>query len=187
MAGTCIGTGSVDTAGSGIAVQFPSGSQTLSGAIDLNLLIAQQHLAPGGYAGRVSVKPPVFYRPHPGVWFCQMESQIFLAGITNDETKFYHILTAFPDDVAINLPIDNYRDIKDHICGIFQKSKQEMIEEALEMFSLDGRKPSLCLMRNQRKLAECNLTLDDDVIKHKLMQAMPISVETALSPPRTSY
>ena len=36
-------------------------------------------------------------------------------------------------------------------------------------------------MRIQRKLAECNLTLDDDVIKHRLMQAMPISVKTALS------
>ena len=112
-----------------------------------------------------------------------MESQFVLAGITNDETKFHHILAAIPEDVAINLPmgIDNYRDIKEHICGIFQKSKQEMIEEALGMISLDGQKPSLCLMGIQRKLAECNLTLDDNVIKHRLMQAMPISVKTALS------
>ena len=64
-----------------------------------------------------------------------MESQFVLAGITNDETKFHHILAAIPEDVAINLPvgIDNYRDIKEHICGIFQKSKQEMIEETLGM------------------------------------------------------
>ena len=112
-----------------------------------------------------------------------MESQFVLAGITNDETKFHHILAAIPEDVAINLPmgIDNYRDIKEHICGIFQKSKQEMIEEALGMISLDLQKPSFCLMRIQRKLAKCNLTLDDDFIKHRLMQAMPISVKTALS------
>ena len=107
-----------------------------------------------------------------------MESQFVLVGIT----KFHHILAAIPDDVAINIPmgIDNYRDIKDHICGLFQKSKQEMIEEALGMNSLDGQKSSLCLMRN-RKLAECTLTLADDVIKHRLMQAMPISEKTALS------
>ena len=183
MAGTGIGTGSGDAGGSvgtGMGGQFPSGSQTLAGAIDPNILLAQQHIASGGYVGRVSVKPPVFYRSNPGVWFRQMESQFLLTGITNDETKFHHIL---PEDVAINLPkgIDNYRAIKEHICGIFQKSKHKMIEEALGMISLDGQKPSLCLMRIQRKLAECNLTLDDDVIKHRLMQAMPISVKTALS------
>ena len=186
IAGTGIGTGSGDTAGlvgSGIGGQFPSGSQTLAGAIDPILLLAQQNLASGGYVGRVSVKPPVFYRSNPGLWFRQMKSQFVLAGITNDETKFHHILAAIPENVAINLPmgIDNYRDIKDHISGIFQKSKQETIEEALGMISFDGQKPSLCLMRIQRKLAECNLTLDDDVIKHRLMQAMPNSVKTALS------
>ena len=146
------------------------------------MLLAQQHLASGGYVGRISVKP-VFYRSNPGVWFRQMESQFVLAGITNDETEFHHIFAAIPEDAAINLPmgIDNYRNIKDHICGILQKSKQEMIEEALGMISLDGQKPPFCLMRIQRKLAECNLTLDDDVIKHRLMPAMPISVKSALS------
>ena len=129
------------------------------------------------------MKPPVFYRSNPGVRFRQMESHFVLAGITNDEAIFHHILSAIPEDVAINLPmgIDNYRDIKEHICGIFQKSKQEMIEEALGVISLDSQKPSLCLMRIQRKLAECNLTLDDDIIKHRLMQAIPISFKTALS------
>ena len=92
-------------------------------------------------------------------------------------------VAAIPEDVAISLPmgIDDYRDIKEHICGIFQKSKQKLIEEALGKISLDGQKPSLCLMRIQRKLAEGNLTLDDDVIKHRLMQAITISVKTALS------
>ena len=56
-----------------------------------------------------------------------------------------------------------------------------MIEESMRLILLDGQKPSLCLMRIQRKLAECNLTLDDAVIKHRLMQAMSISMKTALS------
>ena len=43
-----------------------------------------------------------------------MESQFVFAGITNDETKFDHILVAIQEPVAINLPIgiDIYRDIK---------------------------------------------------------------------------
>ena len=56
-----------------------------------------------------------------------------------------------------------------------------MIEEALGINSLDGRKSSLCLMRIRRKLAECTLTLADDVIKQRLMQTMPISEKTAPS------
>ena len=184
--GTGIVLGSGDAGGSvgtGMAGQFPSGCQTLAGAIDPNILLAQQHLASGGYVRRNSVKPPVFYKSNPGLWFRQMESQFVLAGITNDETKFHHILDPIPEDVAINLPmgIDNYRDMKQHICGIFQKSKKEMIEEVLGVISLEKQKPSMCLMRNQKKLAECNFTFADDVIKHRLMQAMPISVKTAHS------
>ena len=108
MAGVGIGTGSGDAVGSVgslIGVQLPSRSQALAGAVDPKLLLAQQHLASGGYVGRVSVKPPVFYRSNPGVWFRQMESQFVHAGITNVERKFHHILAEIPEDVAINLPM----------------------------------------------------------------------------------
>ena len=124
MAVTGIDTGSGDAGGSvgtGMGGQFPSGCLTLAGALDPNIILAQQHIASGGYVGRVSVKAPVFYRSNPGVWFRQMESQFVLAGITNDETKFHHIIAAILEDVAINLPMgkDNYRDIKEDICGIY--------------------------------------------------------------------
>ena len=75
MADTGIGTGSGDSAGSvGLAIggQFPSETQNLAGAIDPNSLLGQQQLAPGGYVGRIFVKPPVFYRSNPGVWFRQI-------------------------------------------------------------------------------------------------------------------
>ena len=63
MAGAGIARDSGDAAGSvgsDIGGQFPSGPQALAGAIDPKLLLAQQHLASGGYVGKVSVKPPVF-------------------------------------------------------------------------------------------------------------------------------
>ena len=120
---------------------------------------------------RVIMKPPPFYRTNPTVWFGKMESQFVFAGITNDTTKYHHILTAIPEDVAINLPmeIEDYSSLKDSITEVYQKSKTELIEEALGTISLDGQKPSVCLLRNQRKLSECHLTMDNDVIKHRLM------------------
>ena len=106
-----------------------------------------------------------------------MESQFVLDGITNDTTKYHHILASIPEDVAINLPmeIEDYSSLKDSITQVYQKSKTELIEEALGTISLDGQKPSVCLLRIQRKLSECYLTMDNDVIKHRLMQAMSIS------------
>lgn len=132
---------------------------------------------------RVAIKPPVFYRSNPSVWFRQMESQFVIGGITLSTTKFHHILAALPEDVAINLPceITDYDGLKEQICSIYQKSRQELIEEALGSVSLDGQKPSVCLMKIQRKLAECKLQVDDDIVRHRLMKAMPFSTRTALS------
>ena len=130
---------------------------------------------------RVTMKPPPFYRTNPTVWFRQMESQFVLAGITNDTTKYHHILAAIPEDVTISLPmeIEDYSSLKDSITQAYQKSKTELIEEALGTISLDGQKPSVCLLRIQRKFSECHLTMDNDVIKHRIMQAMPISTRSS--------
>ena len=124
---------------------------------------------------RVTMKPPPFYRTNPTVWFRQMESQFVLVGITNDTTKYHHIVAAIPDDLAINLPME--------INGnqVYQKSKTELIEEALGTISLDGQKPSVCFLRIQRKFSECHLTMANDVIKHRFVQAMPTSTRSSLS------
>ena len=49
------------------------------------------------------------------------------------------------------------------------------------MISLDGQKPSLRLMRIQRKLAEYKLALDDNVIKKQVNASHANFSETALS------
>ena len=110
---------------------------------------------------RVAVKPPVFYRSNPSVWFRQMESQFMLAAITKSETKFHYIMSALPEDVAINIAGEemSYDDLKSQICAMYQKNRQELIEETLGSISLEGQKPSVCFMRIQRKLRECGLSV----------------------------
>ena len=133
--------------------------------------------------GKITVKPPTFYRSNPTVWFRQLESQFALARIQNTRTKFHHVMSALPEDVAINLSLteEDYEAIKREICHIYQKSRQELLEEALGSVSLDGQKPSVCLIRIRRKLADCNLQVDDDVVRHRLLQAMPHATKIALS------
>ena len=62
--------------------------------------IAYNHTSNGGsgdrtnnaQVGRITIKPPTFYRSHPQVWFRQLESQFALANITSSQTKVHHVM-----------------------------------------------------------------------------------------------
>jgi hypothetical protein len=42
---------------------------------------------------RVAVQLPPFYAEEPEIWFSSVEAQFALAGMTEERTKFYHILS----------------------------------------------------------------------------------------------
>ncbi len=149
----------------------------------LGMATSTSGISSNAMVSRVAIKAPPFYRRNPAVWFRQMESQFVLGGVSTDVRKFHHVLASLPEDVAVNLSIDinSYEELKNSVIQLFQKSKNELLEEALGSISLDGEKPSVCLVRIQRKLSQCNLALGEDVIKHRLMQAMPFATRTALS------
>jgi hypothetical protein len=42
---------------------------------------------------RVAVPLPPFWAKRPAVWFAQAEAQFFLAGISSETTKFYHVIS----------------------------------------------------------------------------------------------
>jgi hypothetical protein len=72
---------------------------------------------------RVAVRLPAFWTERPSLWFTQAEAQFSLAGISNERTKFYHI-----------------------ICELGQRARQITHED------MGGRKPSQFL-RHLRSLA----------------------------------
>ena len=112
-----------------------------------------------------------------------MEFHFVLARFTIDNTKYHHIPEVTPEDVAIKLSmeIEGYSSLKDSITQVYQKSKTELIENALGEVSLDEQKPSVCLRRIPRKRSECHLTMNNDEIKHRFMQAMPNSMFSPFS------
>ena len=152
-------------------------NRTESGAISNN------PFETNGPIRSISIKSPVFYRNNPTIWFRQLESQFALSGVRSTKTKFHHVMSVLPEDVAINLtiPDENYEQIKEQVCAIYQKTKQELLEEALGSVSLDGQKPSVCLLKIKRKMADCGVQAQDDVIRHRLLQAMPTETKIALS------
>ncbi|GBN59749.1 hypothetical protein AVEN_217762-1 [Araneus ventricosus] len=68
----------------------------------------------------VGVKLPPFWKANPAFWFVQLEAQLALAGITVDDTKFNHVISAVDSeilnsvsDIILRPPdIDKYTTLK---------------------------------------------------------------------------
>ena len=58
----------------------------------------------------ISVKPPPFYKCSPSVWFRRIESQFALAKITKSETKYHHMVSALPEEIAVSIDLHCERD-----------------------------------------------------------------------------
>jgi hypothetical protein len=49
---------------------------------------------------RVAARLPPFLLERPAVWFAQTEAQFALAGISNERTKFYHLISQLDQQYA---------------------------------------------------------------------------------------
>jgi hypothetical protein len=54
---------------------------------------------------RVAVRLPSFWIEQPASWFAQAEAQFYLAGISNELTKFYHEVSQL--DARITAEVDD--------------------------------------------------------------------------------
>jgi hypothetical protein len=41
----------------------------------------------------VAVRLPPFWAERPAVWFAQAKAQFFLAGVSSETTKFFHVIS----------------------------------------------------------------------------------------------
>jgi hypothetical protein len=53
---------------------------------------------------RVSVRLPTFWAKRPSSWFAQAEAQFHLAGITNERTQFYHVISQLDENPCGSIP-----------------------------------------------------------------------------------
>jgi hypothetical protein len=78
------------------------------------------------------VKLPPFWVDYAEVWFLQAEAQFAIAGITSEQTAFYHVLAALPQHVVVSV-IDvvcsagtaaaPFTDLKNRLLGIYTQTK----------------------------------------------------------------
>jgi hypothetical protein len=76
---------------------------------------------------RVAVRLPPFWAEQPDVWFAQAEAQFSLAVITNERTKFHHVISQLDHRYAAEV-----RDI------ITSQHQQEPYTKLLDRLSPSG-------------------------------------------------
>lgn len=105
----------------------------------------------------VAVKLPEFWKSDPTMWFAQAEAQFALAGVVQDETKYYHIISKVDKsvitqvaDIVQNPPRENkYKTVKERLISRFEVSAQGKLEQLLNDCDLGDMRPSHLLARMQ--------------------------------------
>ena len=98
----------------------------------------------------VQIKLPSFWITNPEVWFVQAEAQFAVRGVTSDQTKFYHVLSALDMDTAGRMidflrdpPADDkYKSLKSLLIQTFGLTRRDRANKLLHMPGLGDRKPS---------------------------------------------
>lgn len=135
----------------------------------------------------VAVKLPDFWKTDPAMWFAQAEAQFVLAGVTRDETRFYHIIAKVDQtvlchisDLVANPPQANkYDAIKERLLRRFEMSPQAKMEKLLNSCDLGDMKPTHLLAKMQDLAA--GLRVDDNLMKMLFIQRLPPNVRSVLA------
>ena len=135
----------------------------------------------------IALKLPTFWVSSPLVWFAQAEAQFELRKISQDETKYYHVVAALDNSTANRAlsvitspppPTEKYNTIKSFLTSAYGLTDGERATALLNMLGLGDSKPSE-LMDNMLSLLgqhqPCFL------FRQIFIQQLPEHVRTPLS------
>ncbi|GFT96833.1 hypothetical protein TNCV_2123101 [Trichonephila clavipes] len=103
----------------------------------------------------VAVKPPLFWKHNPALWFVRLAAQVDLAKILNDATKFNCVLSAVESDILNSVsdlvlkPPENkkYEALKKRLIEVHSESEDSKIRTLLQGLELGDQRPSQLLTR----------------------------------------
>lgn len=135
---------------------------------------------------RVSVKPPPFWKTNPSLWFVRLEAQFSLAGVTADETKFNHVISAVESDVLNSVSDiilrppenDKYVTLKKRLVEIHSESEASKIRTLLQGLELGDQRPSQLLTRMRGLAGE---SVGEPLLKSLWLGRLPSNTQTILA------
>lgn len=156
-------------------------------AVAANNAAATNSASGGAIAvNKIGIKIGPFWKRDPTLWFAQLEAQFTLAGITREDTRYYHVLASIDSEILaccsdiIRDPPDDgkYTKIKERITQEYSTSEQNRMQQLLRGCELGDRKPSQ-LLREMKELARDVIT-DEKMIKNLWMQQLPETTQAVL-------
>jgi hypothetical protein len=132
---------------------------------------------------RVTVRLPTFWAERPAVWFAQAEAQ-FLAGISSEMTKFYHVISQLDqryatelEDVITSLPErDPYTTLRTELMRQLSPSREQCIRQFLALEMGDRKPPQF--LRHLRSLAP---DAPDDFLRSIWSSRLPPNMQAILA------
>lgn len=138
---------------------------------------------------RVAARLPPFWAEKPALWFAQVESQFVLAGITQDSTKFHHVVANLDARYASEVediitsppapPASAYEHLKKEMILRLSSSAEQRIRQLLDQEELGDRKPSHFL-RHLKSLAAGSVVLTEPLLRTLWLQRLPGHVQEIL-------
>ena len=101
-------------------------------------------------ANSAMLRLPEFWEAAAAAWFNHAEAQFAVHNVTDDDTRFYHVVTSMSCSTALKAesfvsappPHGKYTGLKAHLLELFELSQQERADRLLELSDLGDRKPS---------------------------------------------
>lgn len=131
------------------------------------------------------VKLPTFWSSSPDIWFCQTEAQFAIHKITEDATKYYHVVASLEQDTA-SLVMDilkappaqaKYAALKHRLLSIFALDDYERASRLLHLKGLGEDKPSTILAKMNALLGSADVKI---LFRQIFLEQMPENIRSHL-------
>ncbi|XP_064485914.1 uncharacterized protein LOC135398443 [Ornithodoros turicata] len=143
-------------------------------------------LLPPTQVSAVALKLPTFWAADPVVWFGQAEAQFALRRISDQLTKFYHVVAALSPtdasevcDLVASPPTQSpYAVLKTELIRRTSMSEQKRFQRLLTPEELGDRAPSQLLRRMRQLLGDRpdSAVIDDSLLRQLFLQRLPANV-----------
>ncbi|XP_073966932.1 uncharacterized protein [Choristoneura fumiferana] len=135
---------------------------------------------------RVAVRPPPFWPEEPAVWFAQLEGNFALAGIKDDDTKYYYVQSnlehryaAEVKDIIISPPAKGkYEKIKSELIKRLSVTREKEVKQLMLTEEIGDRRPGQFL-RHLQHLA--GPKVPEEFILAMWTSRLPSNIQTVIA------
>ncbi|XP_037520524.1 uncharacterized protein LOC119397157 [Rhipicephalus sanguineus] len=137
----------------------------------------------------VQLRLPSFWSQDPQVWFHQVKRQFSLYHIASETTRYYHVASVLPPEVASELsdvvsnPLDTtpYQHLKTKVLERFMPSERVRLQQLLAEGDLGDRRPSQLLRRMRQLLGEHAVSAHSELLRELFLQRLSQPIRLVLA------